>query len=49
MPYPGHLLEESYISVVMQLVYSTTPSNWANSMIERDQVKKYYPNLRYNF
>ena len=27
--YPGHLLERSYSSTVVQLVYSTAPANWA--------------------
>ena len=27
--YPGHLLEESYLSAEMQSVYSTAPANWA--------------------
>ena len=30
--YPGHLLEEFYPSLEMQLVYSTAPPNWAEKM-----------------
>ena len=29
MPYPGLLLEESYLSAAMQSVYSTAPTDWA--------------------
>ena len=28
VPYPEQLLGESYTTVEMQLVYSTTPTNW---------------------
>ena len=33
--YPGNLLEESYPSAEMQLVYSTAPANWAEQMRRR--------------
>ena len=29
MSYSGHSLEESYLSTVMQSVYSTAPDDWA--------------------
>ena len=33
MSYPGHLLRESYSSSEKQLVYSTTPANWASWLV----------------
>ncbi len=32
--YPGHSLGRSYPSAKMQLVYSTSPANWANEIAE---------------
>ena len=36
---PGHLLRRSYASAEIQLVYSTTPTEWANTEILLKHIK----------
>ena len=47
--YPGHLLQESYSSAELQLVYSTAPANWVTRRLVggvlplcRDAVSLFY-------
>ena len=45
MPYPGHLLGDSYHSAEMQLLYSTTPADCAMSWSEIPKVENVSSNL----